>query len=197
MSAFGRCSAGREDDTHLQPGWHRLMTDGFPGKPEAVRGPPDSNLPYREISRYGGREIPARATFGAQLVNKQLTETRHDAEIRQDSRRVCGGPHARCRLHSHQGRSSRPPYSPCSSHPPCSQVYAPPPPPCCQVYAPPPPPPCCVYGGGYGDGYGYGGGYGAGYGAGYGGDYGSYGGGYAAGYGGVYDGYGGVSYGAR
>src|SRR5215813_9471627 len=59
---------------------------GLPGKPEAVRGPPDSNLPCREISRYGGREIPARATFGVQLVNKQLTETRHDAEIGQDSR---------------------------------------------------------------------------------------------------------------
>ena len=120
MSAFGPCSAGREDDTHLQPGWHRLMTDGLPGKPEAVRGPPDSNLPCREISRYGGREIPARATFDAQLVNKQLTETRHDAEIGQDSRRVCDGPHAR-RRHSHEGRSSRPPYSPCSSHPPCSR----------------------------------------------------------------------------
>src|SRR5215468_3938270 len=97
------------------------MTDGLPGKPEAVRKPPDSNLPCREISRYGGREIPARATFDAQLVNKQLTETRHDAEIRQDSRRVCDGPHARCRRYSHQGRSSRPPYSPCSSHPPCSR----------------------------------------------------------------------------
>src|SRR5215472_5078314 len=95
------------------------MTDGLPGKPEAVRKPPDSNLPCREISRYGGLEIPARATFDAQLVNKQLTETRHDAEIWQDSRRVCGGPHARCRRHSHQGRSSRPPYSPC--HPPCSR----------------------------------------------------------------------------
>ena len=38
---------------------------GLPGKPKAVRVAPDSNLPCREISRYGGREIPARATFDA------------------------------------------------------------------------------------------------------------------------------------
>jgi hypothetical protein len=57
---------------------------------------------YREIAVGKSQLVPC---LTSQLVNNSLTETCHDAEIRQDSRRVHGSSHTRCRHHSYQGRS--------------------------------------------------------------------------------------------
>src|SRR5258705_9098261 len=134
-----------------------------------------SDLPYREISRDSGREIPTGALFGVS-VGKQIN----------NGRRVMMLKLGRIAVVSTAALTLAAATIPTKAEAfdfllapallgsaflgavgsgggyygggggyyggGCCQVA---PPPCCQVYVPPPPPPpCCVYGGGYGDGYG-------------------------------------------
>src|SRR5258708_31629284 len=132
-----------------------------------------SDLPYREISRDSGREIPACALFDVS-VGKQIINGRRVMMLKLDRIAVVFTAALTLAAAAIPTKAEAadlaiprapviPPrpvaYAP-PPPPPCCQVYVPPPPPCCQVapppccqvYAPPPPPPCCVYGGGYGGG---------------------------------------------
>src|SRR5262245_18490193 len=116
---------------------------GYQGKPEAVRGPPDSNLPYREISRDGGREIPSAATFdvsfGKQMINgrSMMLKLGRIAVVSAAALTLA----AAAIPTKAEAADLAIPRAPVI--PPRPVAYAPPPPPpCCQVYTPPPPP-CC------------------------------------------------------
>src|SRR5262249_59729867 len=118
-----------------------------------------SDLPYREISRDSGREIPAGALFDVS-VGKQINNGRRVMLLKLG--RIAAVLTATLALAAAtiptkaEAADLLIPRGPVVSRGPvayggdgCCQVWVPPPPPPCCA-----PPPCCVYGGGYGDGYG-------------------------------------------
>src|SRR3981189_2959541 len=118
------------------------------------------NLPYPEISRDNGREIPACASFHV-LVGKQMDNGRRVMILK--SGRIAAVLTATLTLAAAtiptkaEAADLFIPRGPVIPRAPVAyggggcgcQVRVPPPPPACCA-----PPPCCVYGGGYGDGYG-------------------------------------------
>src|SRR6516165_8044283 len=138
-----------------------------------------SDLPYREISRDSGREIPAAAMFDVS-IGKQMNNGRRVMMLKLGRIAVVStaaltlaaatiptkaeafgfllGPALLASAFIGAGAYGPGAYGGGGYYGGgCCQVYAPPP--CC---SPPPPSPCCYYGGAWGGGRGgyYGGGYG-------------------------------------